>query len=170
MEKCNVFCDYVTIYARKEIENFLLVPTAIDWASKRKVADQVKRTGREIIYAGDAAKLLDEFAHQKKAYVTAQYLDNCRRFERSIGLTRSDATITEEVLLEFESRWKDANSRLAVIPGKDAISALNLHLQKIYDISITPIGIIDAMTTAEVAPEMKKIIGDISQFASSQTK
>src|SRR6266446_10687108 len=65
VERCSSFCDYTTIYERKEIENFLLVPTAIDRASQRKVADQVKRTGRQINYASESVRLLEEFARQK---------------------------------------------------------------------------------------------------------
>jgi len=170
VERCSSFCDYVTIYTRKEIENFLLVPTAIDWASERKVVDQVKRTGRQINYVPEAIKLLDEFALQKKVYVAAQYLDNRKRFERSISSNRSEATINEEALLEFEECWKDANLRLAIIPGKDALSSFNLHLQEKYGISITPMAIIDAMIGTEVPAEMKKVIADIHAFASSLVK
>jgi hypothetical protein len=169
VEKCSSFCDYVMIYTRKEIENFLLVPTAIDWAAVNKIAEQAKRTGLEISYASDSAKLLEEFSLQKKAYVTAQYLDNRRRFERSIPTARSDATINEEALIEFESCWINASSRLAVIPGKAALSILNMHLQEKYGANITPSAIIDAMTTSEVVDEMKKLIADISQFALSHT-
>jgi predicted ATP-dependent endonuclease of OLD family len=167
VERCISFCDYVKIYTRKEIENFLLVPMAIDWASKRKIADQEKRTGREITYASDVAKVLDEFAAQKKAYIAAQYLDNRKRFERSLSSNWSDATINEVALTEFEESWKDVSSRLAVIPGKDALSAINLHLQEKYGISITPMGIIDSMTRAEVPSEMQKLISDLSDFAKS---
>jgi hypothetical protein len=64
--ECRKFCDYVTIYERKEIENFLLVPAAIDRAAVRRVADQAKRAGRDIRYTSDAAKMLDQFALQKR--------------------------------------------------------------------------------------------------------
>jgi hypothetical protein len=170
VEKCSSFCDYVTIYTRKEIENFLLVPTAIDWASERKVVDQAKRTGRQINYVSEATRLLDEFALQRKTYVAAQYLDNRKRFERSISSNRSEATINEEALLEFEECWKDTNLRLAIIPGKDALSSFNLRLQEKYGISITPMAIIDAMIGTEVPAEMKKVIADIHAFASSPVK
>jgi energy-coupling factor transporter ATP-binding protein EcfA2 len=62
VERCKSFCDYVTIYKRKEIENFLLVPAAINRASERKIADRRRRTGREINWATDTAALLGDFA------------------------------------------------------------------------------------------------------------
>lgn len=167
-KQCGSFCDYVTIYERKEIENFLLVPTAIDRASARRVADQAKRVGRDIQYSSDAAVLLEDFASQRKSYVTAQYVADRRRFARSKSSSQSEATITEEALVEFEGYWKDAESRLKVIPGKEALGALNDTLQKQYGVSITATAIIDAMKTTEVANEMQGIIHDLSKFASSK--
>jgi hypothetical protein len=58
------FCDLVKIHGRKEIENFLLVPTAIDRAAARKVADQVRRTGNSPAGSFGAAPLLDDFANK----------------------------------------------------------------------------------------------------------
>ncbi len=78
-KECQTFCNYAVIHRRKEIENFLLVPTAIDRAAARKVADQAKRTGVDKSYSGDAASLLDNFSNEKKSYVTAQYLTERKR-------------------------------------------------------------------------------------------
>jgi energy-coupling factor transporter ATP-binding protein EcfA2 len=166
--ECKVFCSNVAIYKRKEIENFLLVPTAIDRAAARKVADQAKRTGVAIEYLADAAALLDDFALQKKSYVAAQYLAERKRFERVNSPSLHEATINEAALNEFDSSWKDQGSRLEVIPGKEAISAFNQHLQKTYGVSVTPTAIIDAMTADEVPSEMQKLIQEISQFSSTK--
>ena len=45
-DACRGFCDYVTIYERKEIENFVLVPEAIDRAATRRLADRIDALGR----------------------------------------------------------------------------------------------------------------------------
>jgi len=168
-KQCGSFCEYVAIYERKEIENFLLVPAAIDRASARRAADQARRAGRDVPYSQDALRLLEEFASQKRSYVTAQYVAERRRFVRSKSPSQSDATITEEALVEFEDCWKDVHSRLKVIPGKEALSTFNDTLQKQHGISITATAIIDAMRTDEIADEMKQIIKDLSVFASSKT-
>jgi len=59
----------VTIYRRKEIENFLLVPSAINRGSERKVIDQMKRTGRELVWASDAEKILEDLSLRCSAAV-----------------------------------------------------------------------------------------------------
>jgi energy-coupling factor transporter ATP-binding protein EcfA2 len=165
-KQCRSFCEHVTIYERKEIENFLLVPPAIDRASERRLLDQARRTGRDVRYSLDASRVLENFASRRRSYVTAQYLAERRRFVRSRTQNQSEATITEEALVEFEDCWKDLDSRLLVIPGKEALSAFNDTLQKQYGISTTATAIIDAMRTDEIAAEMKQIINDLSSFAS----
>ena len=72
--ECTSFCDYVAIHECKEIENFLLIPNAVDRAAARKVADRAKRARDDKQYSTDAASLLDTFATQKKSYLMAQSL------------------------------------------------------------------------------------------------
>jgi energy-coupling factor transporter ATP-binding protein EcfA2 len=169
VQSSEAFCDYVTIFDRKEIENFLLVPTALDRASARRIGDRTRRAGPLTLeYGSSAAKVLEEFAAEKRSFVTAQCLANRRRFERSISAGKSDETINEEGLLEFDRFWSDPNSRLKIIPGKEALSALNRHLQDVYGVSVTPTAIIEAMTLAEIPVEMKMIVNDLARFATSK--
>ncbi len=165
--ECKSFCDYVVIHSRKEIENFLLVPTAIDRAASHKVTDHAKRSGNNMDYCSESAELLDEFASGKKSYVTGQYLANRKRFERKISHSLDEATINEAALKEFEPCWNDPDSRLKVIPGKDAISHVNQHLQSQYGVSVTTTAIVDAMLVDEIHEDMKGLINDLSKFASS---
>jgi len=164
-DECKSFCNYVAVHNRKEIENFLLVPTAIDRAAARRVADRAKRTGEEIEYCSHTAELLDNFAIEKKSYVTAQYLADRRLFERKVSSGLHEATINEVALREFEEHWKSPFRRLELISGKDALSAVNQHLQDRYGVSVTPTGIIDAMHIDEVPDEMKQLVLDIAEFA-----
>lgn len=166
--ECRSFCSFVSIHRRNEIENFLLVPSAIDRAASRKVDDQAKRTGVDMKYCGNAAELLDKFVSEKRGYVTAQYLANRRRFERTNSPNLHEASINEVALSEFEESWNDLDSRLEVVPGKEALSAVNQYLQDQYGVSVTPTSIIDAMLVGEIPDDMKQLIHEISQFALSR--
>jgi hypothetical protein len=68
--------------------------------------------------------------------------------------------------VEFEECWKAPELRLAVIPGKDALSTLNQTLQEEYGVSVTPTAILDAMKASEIPDEMQQLIADLSKFAS----
>lgn len=166
---CQTFCDYVTIHERKEIENFLLVPAAIDRAAARRLEDRSSRTGKAQKYSLSSEKLLNDFAEIKESYVTAQLLASRRNFERAHSPSLNEATVNEAALKEFKASWKVLDSRLRVIPGKEALSYINQQLQKEYGISVTPTGIIDAMNVSEIPSEMKNLISGLADFASKAT-
>ena len=168
VNECNSFCSYIVIHKYKEIENFLLIPSAIDRAAARKVSDRGRRTGKIITYSSDVAEVLEAFASKKKSYVMAQYLASRRSFARKHSPSIHEATITQVALEEFEDCWKEASSRLRVIPGKEAMSAVNQHLQEKYDVNVTPTAIVDAMNTDEVPADIKQLILHISKFALSK--
>src|SRR4051794_7632046 len=99
---------YAAIHPCKEIENFLLVPAAMDRAAARRVADQAERSGQSRVYKGDAAALLDDFAAEKKNYVSGQYVAERGRFQRGSG--SSPATIAEAAVTELEACWENQKS------------------------------------------------------------
>lgn len=166
--ECEAFCDYVSIHRRKEIENFLLLPEAIDRAATLKVADRARRSSEEKVYESNAAEVLNKFATVKKSYVTAQYVANRRRFERKNSPGIDDSVTTEAALEEFETRWESLASRLEVIPGKEALSEINQHLQEKYKVTITISTIVDSMKISEIPAEMGELIHDIAGFASTK--
>lgn len=162
---CEDFCEVVRIHDCKEIENFLLSPPAIDRAAARRVADRNKRSGHEHRFSPCARTLLDNFANDRKTYVTSQYLAFSRRFHRAASPATDEASANEAALSEFESRWRDKDVRLAMVPGKDALSRVNEHLQKQYGVTVTPTAIIDAMKNDEVPREIEGLVVSLDAFA-----
>lgn len=166
--ECKKFCNVVILHGRKEIENFLLFPEALDRAASMRLSDHARRTGGSTTYSSIAEEVLSGFALDKKSYIMAQYITDRRQFERKRGSANHESKISEDGLREFESLWSDLPSQLKLVPGKDALSFLNQSLQAQYEISITPTSIIDAMKNEEVAPEMKQLINDLSAFAAKK--
>ena len=99
--------------------------------------------------------------------MNAQYLAFRRTFERTKSSNAHEAVINETVIKEFDDCWKDFDSQMKLIPGKEAISKINAHLQDQYGISITPTAIIDAMRVDEIPNDIKRLIDDIARFALS---
>ena len=164
--KCEEFCEHVKILDRKEIENFVLIPSAIDRAAKKRISDQVRRTGKEIEYVSVAAEVLDKFAADKKSSVEAQFLSHHRTFARSERTKADDTRIDAESLEKFEGLWSDPIERYKLIPGKEAISTVNEHLQNSYGVSVTPAAIVDAMHVDEIPLEMRGLIEELVSFSS----
>lgn len=165
--KCQDFCEHVEIHDCKEIENFVLVPSAIDRAARRRILDQVRRTGNEIEYMCKAEVILDNFLADKKSLVQARFLSHRRRFARSEGTRVDDTQIDAENLEKFEGLWSDPVERYKLVPGKEAISIVNVHLQKTYGVSITSSAIVDAMRVNEIPVAMRKLVDELVSFSSS---
>jgi energy-coupling factor transporter ATP-binding protein EcfA2 len=170
LTSCRKICSVAVIHERKEIENFLLVPTALNRAAERAVLERNRRTGSSYKYNDNAAKILDEFAVGKKTIVMSRLMASCRSFERAKDSGIDDATVTAIAIDEFERNWKDANSRLGVIPGKEALSYLNTQMQKRYAVTLTATGIIDAMIVDEIPSEMRDLMAELKLFCSSKVR
>ncbi|MEQ1890607.1 MAG: AAA family ATPase [Alphaproteobacteria bacterium] len=165
---CKSFCNFITIHKCKEIENFLLVPSAIDRASAQRVMDKARRVGIKMDYSTNVFTLLENFAATKKSYIVAQYLADRRRFERTRSPTTHEAVINEDTLNEFERCWSNPRTRFEILPGKEALTFINQYLQDKYGVSVTPTAIIDSMIVSEISVEMKNLIAGISEFSSTK--
>ena len=169
-EGCKDFCNYVTVHKRKEIENFLLVPDAIDRALASKVADQMRRSGSGTAYQLGAEETLLAFSESKKSFVASRILAERRRYERSHSPGRHEASVDELALNAFEGQWADPELRLCLVPGKDALGWVNRNAQELYGVSVTPTAIIDAMRTDEIPSEMRALVGMLSEFSTHDSR
>lgn len=164
--QCEQFCHLAIVLKCKEIENFLLIPDAIDRAVARKVAEQERRTGTQLNYEACTEDLLEQFATERKSYITSRLLDSRQHFERQRGSSQANATVNEATLDDFEITWREKSTRLNALPGKEAVSFLNTHFQDCYGVSVTPTSIIEAMTSVDIPPDMKEMVKAISDFSS----
>lgn len=156
-------CAFVRIHRRKEIENFALVPEAIDRLVRTRFRERHGRDAEPGVI--DTRSILMEFADSKKHYVMSQYTDSYKRFRRASDPKVHETQIVEQSLRQFEERWSLAEERLKMIPGKDAFSFLNGKLQDQFKIAVTPLAVVDAMRVLEVPNSMRDLIEAIASFA-----
>jgi len=109
--------------------------------------------------------LLDEFAESQKSYVTSQFMTRRRQFSKAHLPGIHEASADQAALDEFNYLWATQESRLRLIPGKEALSYVNNHLQADYGVSLTERSIIDAMRTEEVPDEMAGLIESLRNFS-----
>ena len=159
------FCEFAHIHSRKEIENFLLVPTALERAIVERINEQSKRSGKPSEYSDHIEIHLIAITDAMKNDVLAQYLKRQQPYEKSIEKGLDDATITSRLLHKFELKWRNLQQRLEMVPGKEVLSRLNTLIQDNWSITITPNSIIQVMTESEVPEEMKGIIASLEAFA-----
>lgn len=168
ISEMKLFCDYAHIHSRKELENFLLVPSALNRAIARRIDEQNKRTGKTACFEDSVEELLQDITDALKNDVLAQYLKRRQPVAKAAGKSLDDTTVTSQLLASFEAQWKHLSTRLDMVPGKVVLSKLNSQLQAKWNITVTPNAIIEAMQDDEVPDEIKKIIISLAQFANGQ--
>ena len=166
--QCEELCDLVIVHSYKEIENFLLVPEALNRAAKRRVSERNRRTGEEVTMHLDLGLTVLQFAHEQRPNVMSQHIDFRQRFKQSQGSTEHQTTINKAALQEFESEWTNDGRMIAMVPGKEAFSYVNQRLQSDCKVSITPTAVIAAMHKNEIPQEAKSIIFELAEFASTR--
>jgi uncharacterized protein (DUF2344 family) len=157
-------CDFAVIHTRKEIENFVLVTTAIDRLVQAKIVARNKMAFVVNHYEPCAEEILLQYASSKKTYLMSQFTEQFKKFERANRSTRHETVLLEAAMNEFEARWADPQERFRMIGGKEALSYLNGELQKKHKVSVTPAGVIDAMKTDEIPQSIRDMIATIGEF------
>ena len=164
--QCEKFCNLAIILACKEIENHLLVPSAIDRAARKRVEERVRRTGERKEYSGGCAGKLEAIVEEEKSYVMSQYIAARRQYSRNSETREGDAGVTQSAVEEFDLKWaKGLKARVVLVPGKQALSKINKWLQEDFGVTVTISQIVDGMHLEEVSTEMRGILKSLSQFA-----
>lgn len=155
------YCSLAYIHKRKEIENYLLSPIAIERAIQRKILERNKRGGESIKFDEDVNRLLLNISSSLKNKIASQYIARRSEYEKSQKPGLDQATITESVLSEFERLWEKPDDRFRIVPGKQIFSLLNAYLQENYQVTISAAAIIGSMSKDDIPTDMIDLIGKI---------
>jgi hypothetical protein len=167
LAELKAFCYYAHIHTKKEIENFVLVPEAIERAIGERVAERNRQTGGSNAFREDVRALLSELAEAFKHDVQAEFLKRQLPYRRSSARVLDDSTITADLLSRFDATWRDLDSRLNIVPGKLLFTRLNAYLQESLKINITPASVIDHMLDSEISNEIRDILNSLEEFTKS---
>lgn len=158
------FSSFARIHACKEIENFLLVPSALTRAADKRVSEKALRSGEKKVFDGDFEQWISELADSLRSKVQAQYLSRQGEFIQAENPHRNSATINQQLIEQFESDWSAWDKKLAMLPGKQVFSLLNAKLQEEYGVSLTPLAVVNCMQQSEVMQELRSLLEGLEQF------
>lgn len=127
------------VWARKELENYLLVPSAIARVSG---ADAEAITER-----------LEEIAESQRTHVLARRSDAAQDY--LVDASKHRVTVMEEAQEKFERFWESEDRRLELIPAKEALAALNTWLQGEGFKPVSGRAIAASMSADEIPTEME---------------
>ena len=158
------FARLAHIHERKEIENYLIVPSAIRRAIDKRIGQHSGRTGKNIEFNEDIEHILKDLSDGLKSKVMAQFISKRAEYLKVENRGLDTATINQMMLEDFDDSWSDFNSRLKLVPGKALLSELNGYLQESYEISISNALILDVMNKNEIPEEVASLITRLEEF------
>lgn len=161
-EELSQHTTFVTFHKRKEIENYLLVPQALDRAIRSRLADRSRRQGTAPEIARPANELLEELTIDSREDVLARYTA-CRIEHFKHSPIHNTTVITDAGRL-FNEKWKDVGSRMEIVPGKEVFSALNKFLGDTYHITLTPTNVIASFHKEDIPYDIVTLLRYIDKF------
>jgi hypothetical protein len=152
------------ILAGKEIENYLLVPSAI----MRAILERLKEQKRAAAFSQTMLEdMIVPIVNGMKSAVLSQHISNRMRYFDH-RTSKDPATVAAEAISYVDTQWHDDTRRLLIAPGKQVLSAINKRLQETLRISITCPQIIRNLKSEEIATDLSKILFDLNNFAKGQ--
>jgi hypothetical protein len=157
------------IHRRKEVENYLLIPNALDRAIRKKLAEVARRKGYERIETESAVVILDKITTSIRHNIQGQYISWRLKYLRSKRSSLDDATINAQTIQSFDELWQDIETRMEIIPSKEVYKALNTYLSESYGISLSAIAIISEIKREEVPSDLVRFLRQLERFRRTQT-
>lgn len=163
-ERLGGYASLAHIHERKEIENYLLVPSAIQRAVETAIRRQVANSDSEDDAAGDIENVLRDVTTAMWSRVNGQFMAKRQKYLKEAHPHLDPATINERVLEEFEALWRNLEDRLRVVPGKVLLADLNRCLQRKHSVSLTVAAIMNAMRRNEIPRSMLSLLRKLDAF------
>jgi len=154
--------DFAHIHSRKEMENYLLIPSAIDRAVKRGIAEREKRFGEKIEIKLDVNEILNDITTPMRSDIQGQYLAKRSQYHEHSKLDK--ATINTQTIKQFEEKWANMNTRMEVVPGKEVLKKLREFIQGKYSINLTDYKLIDEINKTEVPSDLTLLLNELEAY------
>jgi hypothetical protein len=153
------------VHTRKEIENYLLIPSALARALDRIFAERAARQEASQPLTPDMGSLLKRITDPMRDEVMSQLV--AKRTEKLKPTGRDSADIMKETISEFNQKWDELETRLTIVPGKDVLRTLRTYLQDHLGVSLTDARILDAIHREEIPGDLRDLLHEIDAFRTS---
>ncbi len=140
----------IKIWKKKEIENYLISPTAIQRLIEKKTNTEIELSiiQNEIDKIADSLK--DEYKYALIDKINTEAKINGDQIQASTAARRADEQI--------EKDWKD---KLSVLSGKTLISRISKWTQDSYKVSINSASLAQTLIQSEIPTELKNFVEKI---------
>jgi AAA domain, putative AbiEii toxin, Type IV TA system/AAA ATPase domain len=153
------------IHLRKEIENYLLVPDALERALDSALQDRAQREEKAVQPCDPITPLLTEITERHRVEVQAQRTSREVEYRKSNQDRKVDpTTLQSEAIRNFENVWKTLEGRLTVVPGKAVLAELRDAVAERYGVSLPDNKIIAAMRKSDIPVDFQEFLQKLEVF------
>jgi AAA domain, putative AbiEii toxin, Type IV TA system len=152
-----------TVLGRKEIENYLLVPEALQRAIDRRLRAKGGPSAKDPI-CERVMNWLRVVTNEFKFKVMSRRVGSILERAHATGSPVDRNTIIEKYSSQFENKWEQLSFRLSYAPGKEVLGRLNEVLQDELRISVTEVAIVEQLSTSSTDPELLGILDRLNVF------
>ncbi|MEA2190404.1 MAG: hypothetical protein QOI73_525 [Solirubrobacteraceae bacterium] len=142
------------VWSRKEIENYLLVPSAI----ARLIAERA-RDGTLLPDDATVTKEVDRIVRSMEHDISDAISEVLLARNRKGGPTTANKLTRERM----SAAWKTQDGRWNVAPGKKVLSAVSNWAKTHYGVEFNPEQLARALASDEIAQEVKDVLEAISR-------
>jgi energy-coupling factor transporter ATP-binding protein EcfA2 len=150
---------------RKEIENHLLVPAALDRAVVRALNTRREETADKLVLEVDSAGLLDQITGPMKDDVLAQLM--ARRHDYLHPKGQDPSRLYKDVMTSFEKHWGGLDTRMMLVAGKEVLGQFRQRVQDLFGVTLTDARIAESMTREDVPTGMRALLEALEVFRTS---
>ena len=153
---------FAHVHKRKEIENYLLIPEALDRVVAKGIAERRAKGADVDDVTEPAIQTLLKLSDPLKDDTQDQYVGKYLEFHRSGP--KDTATKMKEATTIFRTCWNLPEERLMIVPGKELLRRYREHIQKIYGVSVTDAKIVEACRHDELPEDLVQLLRGIDAF------
>lgn len=166
LERLRMNLKLAWVLDRKEIENYLLVPAALDRAIVRSLNASRKHRRDDKDLVVDSAQLLDNITQPLKGEVLSQLMARRHDYLRPTGVDPSQ--LYKDVLGVFDSRWATLDTRIELVPGKEVLRVFRQRVQDDYGVTLTEARIAESLNKEDIPTDMRRLIDELEKFREAQ--
>jgi hypothetical protein len=166
-KKLEVSTAFVHFHSRKEIENYLLIPSVFTRALIDAVVEREERgefKDRPSPTEQDVRTLLAEITDAERSAVQAQYIARRQEYLRYSHSKLDLATAAQDTLQAIDCKWQTLEERMEIVPGKAILATLRRRVRELFSVNVSDYRIVSSFHMDEIPLDLKQLIEGLERF------
>jgi AAA15 family ATPase/GTPase len=161
--------SFAHIHERKEIENYLIIPSVLERVLFKLIEDRNRKTDSHISTDQSMDEIIKSISENHKIDLQSQYVGKYVDYMKSKGSPHDGASLTAIALKKFETKWQLLDERLTIVSGKKFLKEIRGYIKEKWSVTLTDISIIDEFKENEIPSDLRGMIEQLDLFRKKVT-